>query len=130
MNEFIEFYINMTEWILLTLIPPAAVLTLMSWRLARKWWPYRIPTVVASVNTIVGACATWLAITVIWRWRVGIAPEWFIPLTATAVVVLPIVTFLNTALLVYLDQRQEKQSRGGELGDVEGHWYTPPAKRR
>ena len=120
MSEFIDLYVRVAGWLLLAELPAAAILTIVSWRLARKWWPYLIPVVGAIVNTIVGACATWLAITVVFYWFAPV-PNWFALFTATTLVMLPAVTFLNTGLLVYLDRRQltSDKRRVGEADHIE-----------
>jgi hypothetical protein len=108
------------EWILLAALPAMAVLTILSWRLARRYWPYKIPVVIALVNTIVGACATWLTIVNVFRSTLGLLPDWFAILTSTSIVAQSTVVFLNTALLAFLD-RQQKRDRPHRRSGEEGY---------
>lgn len=119
MSDWVEAYVSVMEWVLLAALPAMAVLTVVSWRLARRYWPYKIPVVIALVNTIVGACATWLTIVNIFRSTLGLPPDWFAVLTSTSVVAQSTVVFFNTALLAFLDRQQHRDKphrRSGEEG--------------
>ena len=120
MSEWVEIYVSWMEWILLAALPAMAVLTILSWRLARRYWPYKIPVVIALVNTIVGACATWLTIVNVFRSTLGLLPDWFAILTSTSIVAQSTVVFLNTALLAFLD-RQQKRDRPHRRSGEEGY---------
>ena len=119
MSEWVEVYLSWMEWLLLAALPAMAVLTIRSWRLAKRYWPYKIPVVIALVNTIVGACATWLTIVNVFRSTLGLPPDWFAVLTATSVVAQSTVVFLLSALLEFLDRHQHQPTprrRAGEDG--------------
>jgi hypothetical protein len=105
----IEAYLALLEVLLITLVPVLAALTLFSWYFAWQASPYRLPVVIALSNTIIGACAGWLAFTVLYRSRNGPVPTEMLPITGTAVVALCVVPFLTTSYLVWLQARSQDQ---------------------
>jgi hypothetical protein len=103
--DLLEAYIAVLEVVLLTLVPGLLILTMFSWHIAFRARPYRLPVLLAISNTIIGACATWLSFTILYRSRAGPYPDYFIPITATSVVLLCLVPFLTTSYLAYLETR-------------------------
>jgi len=102
----IEAFLAFVETVLLTAIPVLAFLTLYSWLLAWRKRPYRLPFVIALVNTVDGGAVAWLAFTVLYRARVGPVPVELLPVTATAVMTLVLMPFLITTYLVVLEARR------------------------
>lgn len=107
MSEFVEAYLAAVELAMLISIPILAILTLYSWAVAINRRPYRLPLVLALANTVIGACATWLVWTVLYRSRIGLVPTDFLPITATAILLLCTVPFFSTLYLVYLESRDD-----------------------
>jgi hypothetical protein len=107
MSPFVEAYLGLIELALITAIPVLGILTLFSWWLAWKTRPYRLATIIAITNTVIGACATWLAWTVLYRSRVGALPVELLPVTATAVLTLCIVPSIITAYLAWVEARRD-----------------------
>lgn len=106
MDDPEHIYVLAIEWALLIAVPVLGILTLFSWYEAHRLWPYRVPALLAISNTIVGAAATWMAWTVLYREQFGVAPDIYLPLTATAVLVLCLVPWVTTVYLVYLEARR------------------------
>jgi hypothetical protein len=109
--DLMQAYLAFLETVLITLVPALAALTIFSWVLAWRRRMYRLPTILAVVNTIVGGCSGWLAFTVMYRSRVGPVPIEFLPITATVLVLLCCVPFVTTLYLVWLETRRGAQDR-------------------
>lgn len=104
----VELYIDLIQAALLIAIPVLLVLTVFSWFEARRLWPYRVPLILALSNSFIGASATWLAWTVLYREQIGPIPEEWLVGTATAVLILCIVPWLTTVYLVYLEATRHR----------------------
>ena len=120
-TEFVAAYIGAIEWLVLLLIPAMAILTAYAWRLAFRYWPYKLPLIKAITCTIVGGAVTWIGFTTVWRWRVGPTPIEFIPITATVVLALCVVPFLTVGYLVWLDLGKRGGTRNRRASDNERH---------
>jgi hypothetical protein len=101
--DIVEGYLSALETALLLVVPVLLLLTAAMWQLAWKALPYRIPILLAVANTVTGACATWLAWTVLYRSRVGPVPFELLPVTATTVFLLCVVPFMTTAYVLWIN---------------------------
>lgn len=108
--DVVEAYLAAIETALLLAIPVLLVLTVWMWRLAWLSRPYRVPVMLAIANTVTGACATWLAWTVLYRSRVGLVPRELLPVTATSVFLLCVVPFLTTVYVLVLYVGRERSA--------------------
>ncbi len=112
MDPVVEAYLAIMELFLLTLVPMLAILTVFSWWLAWQTRPYKLAYVIAIKNTVTLFAAGWLAWTTLYRARIGVVPEEFLPITATAVVALCATPFLTTTYLAWLRTRQVQYAKG------------------
>ena len=103
MSDFWEGYIAVIELGLIMAVPVLLILTAYSWGLAVQAWPkFKLPAIIAIKNTLIGAGASWMAWTVLYRVRSGPVPIEYFPITATAVLVIVIAPFFTTIYLVWL----------------------------
>lgn len=121
--DLVEAYVDLVSWVLLAMIPGMAIVTVKMWALARRYWPYKLPFVVALVCTTIGAGVTWLGYTVIYRWYIGPVPTWYVPITATSVVAIAATPFVLGAFVVYLDNQRVRRRRDGDgIERAERRW--------
>jgi hypothetical protein len=109
--NWVEGYINVIEVLLLIAIPALGILTLFSIWLAWRARPYRLAAVIAISNVIVGAAATWLAWSIIYRDQVGPVPPEALALTATATLALCTVPSMSTGYLAWIEARRSDRKR-------------------
>jgi hypothetical protein len=124
-TDWIEAYLAVIELALITAIPVLFIVTVFSWWLAWRARPYRLATIIAITNTVIGASASWLAWTVMYRSRIGAVPNEFLPITATALLALCLVPSMITAYLAWLETMRNAdrnpRRRREDQDDVEGH---------
>jgi hypothetical protein len=113
-QEFVEAYLAFVELAIILAAPLMGLLTLFSWYLAFKTWPLQSALLIAVCNTVILSSAGWLAWSVLYRSRIGVVPIEFLPITATAVLMLCVVPFFLTVYLLVLTLRASL-SGGGKV---------------
>lgn len=111
--------LNVAILVVTTFVPVAAYTTFKGWAFARRYWPMKLPTLLAVGSNIAMLAAAWFAYATISR-QMGnpINPDlqWLNIVLILGLLIIPVT---NVAYLIWLDQRRSVNKRDRRISEPE-----------
>lgn len=111
MTEEFAAYLTILSVLAILIVPVAFFFTVYAWYLARRYWPYKLPTVIAIVNTIAFPISMYIGVLAWLRIRREPIAVETAPISAAVFLVLDMIPLITTGYLIYLDRKRGLENR-------------------
>lgn len=114
LNNLFIAYLRVIAFLAILIVGISFYCTLRAWGFVRKYPGYKLPVVLAVVNTIAFPIALYFGIIAGIRLYGEVPPPWTPVINATLFIILDCIPLITTGYLIWLDHRRTRDRRHPE----------------
>jgi hypothetical protein len=116
-EEIFDVYINTLALLAILIVPASFYCVVKAWQFVRRYHGYKLPLVIAVVNSLAFPIAAYVGFLSWLRLQGGEAPVWTPPISALAFVMLDFIPLITTGYLIWLDGHRPTTDRRSKPGE-------------
>lgn len=110
-NNLFTIYLRILYILAILVVAASFYCTLRAWGFVRKYPGYKLPVVLAVVNTIALPISLYIGLLAWFRLSGGVSPPWTPVISATVFLILDGVPLITTGYMIWLDHRAKSSER-------------------